>query len=98
MEKKKSFAEIFQDELAKFYIDYLKPDFDGIKKQMRQLFQNQKDLKGYMERRFDKIEAKQADHNTKIDDLQTDLGITPERKDVADLKREVKRLKAFHTN
>ena len=50
-------------------------------------------LKKYMDKRFDRVEAKQVQHSRQIDDLKTDLADTPDRKEFNNLKAKVDR---FH--
>ena len=46
-------------------------------------------LRDEMNKRFDRVEAKQVDHDHKIDDLRADLSDAPTRKEVNKLLRRV---------
>lgn len=97
MPKTEPIREIVQDEIDKLYLGYLKPEFEAIRKDMRhgfkvlsqgqkQLFQNQQDLKTYVDRRFDEAATERQYLKSQLNDLTTD---TPSRKEFNDLKARV---------
>ena len=97
MPKTKPIQEIVQDELTRFFLGYLKPEFKAVRKELRQgqkqLLQNQKDLKTYANKRFDEATADRQDMIRQLSDLKMD---TPTRQEFNDLKSRVNRYHPVH--
>ena len=91
MAKDKSLKEAIHDELAKFYVGQLQPDLKVLQKEMRQGFEQVMIV-------VNKLAAGQTDLKRQGDDLKADVALTPERKEVANLKRRVERLETLQSN
>lgn len=84
------------EELSKFYVDFIKPDFEEIKEDVVSKFKslNEKMDKGFAEAKKERQEIKTELRYVKgdIEGLKAELSDTPSRKDLNQLKREVETL------